>query len=63
MSKFRHYSPQLSEELVRRLYYQAKSERVPMTVLANRLMEAALDNNNEIDTQRVVATRNITEPN
>jgi len=53
MSKFRHYSPQLSEELVRRLYYHAKSERVPMTVLANRLMDKALDNDKEINTQRV----------
>ena len=37
------YSPQLSREIVRRLYHRAKFERIPMTVLANRIMEKALD--------------------
>ena len=37
------YSPQLSREIVRRLYHRAKVERIPMTVLANRIMEKALD--------------------
>ena len=41
MPKLRHYSPQLSKELVSRLYHQAKAERVPMTVLANRIVEEA----------------------
>ena len=37
------YSPQLSRELVRRLYHRAKIERVPMTRLVNRLVQQALD--------------------
>jgi len=44
MPKIKHYSPQLSRELVHRLYHQAKAEGVPMTVLANRLVEEALGN-------------------
>ncbi len=45
------YSPQLSREIVRRLYHRAKFERIPMTVLANRIMEKALD------TERVIVGR------
>ena len=37
------YSPQLSRDLVSRLYFKAKAERIPMTILANRLMQRALD--------------------
>jgi hypothetical protein len=37
------YSPQLARETVRRLYFKAKADRIPMTVLANRIMEKALD--------------------
>jgi hypothetical protein len=37
------YSPQLSREIVRQLYHRAKFEQIPMTVLANRIMEKALD--------------------
>jgi hypothetical protein len=44
MPKFRHYSPQLSRELVCQLYHRAKAERIPMTVLANQLIEEALEN-------------------
>ena len=36
------YTPQLSREIVSRLYFRAKAECVPMTVLANRIMEEAL---------------------
>lgn len=39
MPKFRHYSPELSRELVGRLYRRAKAQHVPMTVLANQLLE------------------------
>ena len=42
MSKPKHYTPQLSREIVSRLYFKAKAESVPMTVLANRIMENAL---------------------
>ena len=42
MAKPKCYTPQLSREIVSRLYFKAKAERVPMTVLANRIMEQAL---------------------
>jgi hypothetical protein len=62
MPKFTHYSPQLSRELVHRLYHQAKAERVPMTVLTNRLVDRALGNIEQINTQRIAENRDITEP-
>ena len=42
MAKPKCYTPQLSREIVSRLYFKAKAECVPMTVLANRIMENAL---------------------
>jgi len=42
MAKPKCYTPQLSREIVSRLYFKAKTEHVPMTVLANRIMEEAL---------------------
>lgn len=42
MTRRKWYSPQLSRQVVSRLYYQAKTERIPMTVLANRIIERAL---------------------
>ena len=42
MAKPKCYTPQLSREIVSRLYFKAKAERVPMTVLANRILEDAL---------------------
>jgi len=62
MRKPKWYTPQLSRELVSQLYHRAKSERVPMTVLANRLMEEALGNKKRINTQRVAENPHITEP-
>jgi len=47
MGKTKWYSPQLSREIVSRLYVRAKSERIPMTVLANQLMERALGTKRE----------------
>jgi hypothetical protein len=47
MRKPKCYTPQLSRELVSQLYHRAKSDRVPMTVLANRLVEEALKNNRQ----------------
>lgn len=41
--KTKCYTPQLRREIVSRLYHRAKAEGVPMTRLANKLMEAALD--------------------
>jgi len=43
MTRPKWYSPQLSHEIVSRLYFKAKAERIPMTVLVNRLIEQALD--------------------
>ena len=37
------YSPQLSREIVSRLYFRAKAERILMTRLASRLIKEALD--------------------
>ena len=42
MTRAKWYSPQLSREIVSRLYFKAKAERIPMTVLVNRLIEQAL---------------------
>jgi len=63
MAKPRWYSPQLSRDVVCRLFHKAKAEGVPMTVLANRLLEEALGNDKKINAQRAVGDRNITEPN
>jgi hypothetical protein len=43
MRRPKWYSPQLSREIVSRLYNKAKTERVPMTRLASRLIKEALD--------------------
>jgi hypothetical protein len=62
MVKPKWYSPQLSRELVSRLYQKAKAERLPMTVVANRLMEEALENEKQSNTQRVAENRRETQP-
>lgn len=41
MSK-KHYTPPLSRFLVCALHYEAKSQGIPMTKLANSLVEAGL---------------------
>ena len=42
MTKTRHYTPELSRELVRKLYFAAKAEGIPMTRWLNRLVDGAL---------------------
>ncbi|MDR3405883.1 MAG: hypothetical protein P4L99_25585 [Chthoniobacter sp.] len=42
MPRAKWYSPQLRRDLVTRLYFRAKAERVPMTRLVDRLIEEAL---------------------
>ena len=42
MAHARYYSPRLERDLISRLYHQAKSERVPMTALASRLVREGL---------------------
>ena len=51
MTRPKWYSPQLSRGIVRRLYFKAKAERIPMTVLLNRLVEEALGSTESIDTR------------
>ncbi len=43
MTRKSYYSPALRRDLISRLYFAAKDCRVPMTVLADRLMEDALN--------------------
>lgn len=42
MARPRHYSPQLSRLLVSALYHEGKRRRLPMTKLADQILEAAL---------------------
>jgi hypothetical protein len=63
MAKAKWYSPQLSREIVSQLYHRAKAERVPMTVLANRIMEEALGNKKRTNTRTVAKDQHILEPN
>jgi len=42
MAYAKWYSPQLRRDLVSRLYHRAKAEGMPMTRLANRLIDQAL---------------------
>ena len=42
MAKSKHYTPPLSRFIVRALYHEAKQRRIPMTQLANNLVEAGL---------------------
>lgn len=42
MAHAKWYSPQLRRDLVSSLYYRAKAEGMPMTRLANRLIDEAL---------------------
>ncbi len=63
MAKPECYSPQLSRHIVCRLYHKAKTESVPMTALANRLLEEALGSNKRINTPTVAKDQQITQPN
>jgi hypothetical protein len=63
MPKSKHYSPQLSRELVSKLYRQAKSERIPMTVLTNHLVEEALGTRKLINKPIVAENKDIMDPN
>ena len=42
MAHPRYYSPRIDRGLITRLYHAAKAQRIPMTVLANRLVEQGL---------------------
>ena len=62
MAKSKWYSPQLARELVSRLYHRAKAERIPMTVLTNRLMEEALSNTERINRLTEAKNQHTVEP-
>ena len=53
----KHYSPQIRRDLVSKLYHRAKAEDMPMTKLANRLLDEALLNvvpfNAQMESSRV----------
>ena len=49
MSRAKWYSPQLSRDLVSRLYHKARAERIPMTKLTNRIIEDWLGSHNSIE--------------
>ena len=42
MARSTHYTPPLSRFIVCALYHEAKARRIPMTQLANDLIEAGL---------------------
>jgi hypothetical protein len=42
MPRAKWYSPQLRRDLVTRLYFRARAEGIPMTRLADRLIDEAL---------------------
>ena len=42
MACAKYYSPRLERDLISQLYHQARTERVPMTALASRLVRAGL---------------------
>jgi hypothetical protein len=56
MSRPKWYTPQLSREIVRRLYYRAKAEDVAMTTLANRIMQEALNTEQAVECAREAAS-------
>ena len=62
MTKSKWYSPQLSREVVSRLYMRAKAQGIPMTVLANQLVEEALGNEKPINTRKTAEDQHLTEP-
>ena len=45
----KYYSPRLDRALVSHLYHEAKAQRVPMTVLTNRLVTDGLSRLRETD--------------
>jgi len=42
MAQTTYYSPRLDRDLISRLYHQARTERIPMTALASRLVREGL---------------------
>ena len=44
MPRALYYSPQIRRDLITKLYFRAKAEKMPMTKLTNRLLDEALLN-------------------
>ena len=42
MPRPKHYWPEIRRDLVTRLYFRAKAEKIPMTKLTNRLLDEAM---------------------
>jgi hypothetical protein len=55
MTKTRHYTPELRRELVKKLYFAAKAEGIPMTQWLNRLVDRALSEFPEISKEQEVS--------
>jgi len=55
MADTRYYSPRLNRSLISPLYHAAKTQRVPMTTLASRLVAEGLSRMNKSGDQCVVA--------
>lgn len=52
MSKAKGYSPRLDPDLIPILYRERQARQIPMTVLASRLIRAALRYEGVLDTER-----------
>ncbi len=52
MSKAKYYSPRLEPDLIPVLYGERRKRKIPMTVLASRLIRAALRYEGVFDTER-----------
>ena len=63
MTRPRWYTPRLSRKIVSRLYFKAKAERIPMTKLANKIIEQALGNKKQVNRPRVAENQRIIQPN
>ena len=44
MPRAPYYSPQIRRDLITKLYFRARAEKMPMTKLTNRLLDEALIN-------------------
>ena len=58
MAKSRHYTPKISRFLVSVLYHEAKTQKIPMTKLADKLLERALVNRESWHTARALIQEN-----
>jgi hypothetical protein len=62
MPRPRHYSPVIRRDLVTKLYFRAKAERIPMTKLVNRLIDEAMTNVVPFNSCRVAESAPPPEP-